>query len=327
MFQSTITPEGTPPTTPAAFRQHMLVETGRNYANFRKTLTPRYGRVIADIALGYAALGGWLVLIGQAHGLVAGVAAASVGAVGVGFLIAYLQLFIHEGAHYNLAASKQRNDWMADWLICWHVGTAISAYRATHSEHHRYLGDARDTEVSYLNALTPRFLIEMLTGLHALRVFRARTTAAPPASASPTAAPASKSRLPLLRGLAIHALLIGAMLALGAWPAALAWVAGIAIPYPLFATLRPMLEHRPTVGMVDDGASVTRLFDDGAFARIFGGAGFNRHFLHHLEPQISYTRLGELEAHLAKTSMGPVLDAHRATYLGTFVQLIREGQA
>ena len=320
MFQSNVIADGAAPTTPGAFRQYMLRETGQGYAKFRKTLTPHYARVLADIGLGYAALGGWLVLVAQASGVVAGLAAACAGAVGVGFVVAYLQLFIHEAAHHNLAATKRRNDRIADWLLSWQVGTSIAAYRATHSEHHRYLGHDRDTEISYRNPLTFRFLAEMLIGLHALRVFRSRKARAK------VATPA-RSRMPMLRGLGIHALLLGTMLAFGAWPAALAWTGGIAILYPFFATLRQVLEHRPTPGMVDDGASVTRLFGDGPFARIFGGAGFNRHLLHHLEPQLSYTRLGDLDAYLATTSIGPVLDTRRANYLGTLGQLLRERRA
>lgn len=320
MFQSPIVAADAPPLNPAAFRQHMLVETGQRYAGFRKTLTPDFRRVLIDIALGYAALTVVLVLVGQASGVLGGLAAACAGAIAVGFLVAYLQLFIHEGAHFNLAATRARNDRIADWLVCWQVGTSIVTYRATHGEHHRYLGRDGDTEVSYRHALTPRFVAEMLFGVHALRVFAAR-------NGQPHRV--ARSYAPLLRGLFLHAAIVGALLALGWWPAILAWIVGIAVVFPFFATVRQLLEHRPAVGMAGEGESeaVTRLFGDGPFARIFGGAGFNRHLLHHLEPQISYTRLGELEAFLKSTSMAPVLDARRATYLGTFAQMIRENRA
>ncbi|TKD51730.1 fatty acid desaturase family protein [Sphingomonas baiyangensis] len=317
MFERPIVAADAPPFTPAAFRQRMFAETGGDYAQYRRLLTPRYGRAWLDIALGYAALCGWLVLVAQAGGLVAGLAAASIGAIGVGFLVAYLQLFIHEAAHFNLAASKRVNDRIADWAICWQIGTTIAAYRATHGEHHRHLGRERDTEISYRHALTRRFVIEMLTGVHALRVFLSRRGEA--------RSTAGGSRVPLLRGIAIHAVLLVAMLALGAWPAALAWVGGIAVAFPFFATVRQLLEHRALPGMADEGDAVTRLFDDGVFARIFGGAGFNRHLLHHLEPQISYTRLADLEAFIMQTTMRADLAARRTTYARTFAELLREG--
>jgi fatty acid desaturase len=320
MFQSPVVAVDALPVTPAAFRQRMLMETGQRYGAFRKKLTPHHGRVLSDIALGYAALAGWLVLVGQASGIVAGLGAAAAGAIGVGFLVAYLQLFIHEAAHFNLAATRKTNDRVADWLICWLVGTSIAAYRATHAEHHRHLGREGDTEVSYRHALTPMFVAEMLTGVHALRVFRTRggQTRAKAATAS------TASRTPLLRGLSLHAGIVCALLWLGWWPAVLAWLGGVGVAFPFFATVRQLLEHRPTDAMRDEGDSVTRLFGDGLFARVFGGAGFNRHLLHHLEPQVSYTRLGELETFLKTTSMAELLDARRASYLGTFRELIRE---
>jgi fatty acid desaturase len=324
MFQGPIVAADALPLTPAAFRQRMLVETGPLYAAFRKTLTPHHGRVLSDIALGYAALTGWLVLVGQTSGvvagpggIVAGLGGATAGAIGVGFLIAYLQLFIHEAAHFNLAATRKTNDRVADWLICWLVGTSISAYRATHAEHHRHLGRDGDTEVSYRHALTPMFVAEMLTGIHALRVFRARR-------GQTRSNAAMVSRAPLLRGLSLHAVIVGALLWFGWWPAVLAWLGGIGVAFPFFATIRQQLEHRPTANMRDAGDAVTRLFGDGPLARIFGGAGFNRHLLHHLEPQVSYTRLGELETFLKNTSLAELLDARRASYLGTFSELIRE---
>lgn len=318
MFHGPITASDATPLTPAVFRERMLFETGGAYAQYRRTLTPNRATVLTDIGLGYAALAGTIVLTAQADGLVVGIAAAVAGAVAAGFFVAYLQLFIHEAAHYNLAASKTANDRIADWLICWQVGTSIAAYRSTHSEHHRHLGKPGDTEVSYRHALTPRFLVEMLTGVHAMRVFLSRSEGAAPAS--------PRSRLPLLRGIAVHFVLVAIMVGAGAWSAALAWIGGIGVAFPVFATVRQLLEHRPTGTMVDEGDAVTRLFDDGLFARIFGGAGFNRHFLHHLEPQISYTRLPDLEAAIRRTGLSAALDTRRTTYLATFRELIGEGR-
>ena len=246
-----------------------------------------------------------------------GLIAAGLGAVGIGYAIAYLQLFIHEAAHYNLAATRRANDLIADWLICWQVGTSIAAYRRTHAEHHRHLGRVEDTEISYTRALTGRFLAEMATGIHALRVFAGRAgggEGAPP-----------RRLKPLLVGAAAHAVIVAALLALGAWPAALAWLGGIGIVFPLFATLRQLLEHRPVRGQTAHGA-VTRLFGNDPLSRSFGGAGFNRHLLHHIEPQVSYTRYDSLEAYLMRTSIAPALDARRAGYARLFADLLREGR-
>ena len=68
--------------------------------------------------------------------------------------------------------------------------------------------------------------------------------------------------------------------------------------------------------------AVTRIFADGLFSNIFGGAGFSRHLLHHWEPQLSYTRLGDLERYLCATSIGGIIDARRTTYLQAFRDIL-----
>jgi fatty acid desaturase len=290
-------------------------ETEGDYARFRRALKPRYHIVWRDMMLGYAALLAslWAVQIPQNPLL--SLFAVAVGAVVIGFFVAYLQLFIHEAAHYNLAADRQKSDRIANTLIAWQVGTSIEAYRRVHFEHHRHLGHAEDGERSYTYALRWRFLFEMLTGIHAIRVFLERRNA-------PQKATQSKSPMPLVRGATVHAVLIMVLLALGAWSSALAWVGGMAIFFPLFATLRPMLEHRPTDGdgsvLPGESEAVTRMFDDGVFARFFGGAGFNRHLLHHWEPQLSYTRLPELDRYIANLKVGATLNEKRTTYYQAF---------
>jgi hypothetical protein len=72
--------------------------------------------------------------------------------------------------------------------------------------------------------------------------------------------------------------------------------------------------------MQDHGA-FTRLFKGGIFANTFGGAGFNRHLLHHWEPQVSYTNLPELEAFLETTAMRHIMQQRRTTYRETFCRL------
>ena len=78
----------------------------------------------------------------------------------------------------------------------------------------------------------------MVTGIHALRVFTGR-------AGGETQEKAAGMLKPLLVGAAAHLTILATLLALGAWPAALAWIGGIGIFFPLFATLRQLLEHRP----------------------------------------------------------------------------------
>ena len=74
---------------------------------------------------------------------------------------------------------------------------------------------------------------------------------------------------------------------------------------PFFVSLRQTLEHRDEDAhpgsdytRVDHGGDANRLFGDGPVANTLGSAGFNRHALHHWEPQVSLHRLRELERYL-----------------------------
>jgi hypothetical protein len=97
--------------------------------------------------------------------------------------------------------------------------------------------------------------------------------------------------------------------------------------FPLLATLRQALEHRDDKARSDidyaktDQGAYTRLFGDGWFARTFGGAGFNRHLLHHWEPHVSYTRLADLERFLASTPIAAVMEMRRTSYGEAFRRL------
>ena len=310
MFQARIEPAIFDPEDLHSLRARINAETGGHYSAFRNNLSADHRRVMRDIVGGYVAMAA-IIFATATIGLLA----IPLGAVLIGFAVAYLQLFIHEGAHYGLAADRKANDRIANIFICWQVGTEIGSYRMTHWQHHRALGGPGDTEVSYRNPLRLGFIAAMLTGVHALRVFLSRGNA-------PVKDKVKASRGPLLRGVAVHAVFLAALLIVGWWPAAIAWIGGMAVFFPFFATVRQLLEHRPA-GSEGGQLAVTRLFGDGIVERIFGGAGFNRHMLHHLEPQISYTRLRDLEAYLMTTSASAELDARRSTYMRAFGELFR----
>ena len=296
---------------------------GGNYRALVQSLVPRYGVVWRDIAFGYLMLALTVCVVPLFQGSYAVVVAIAIGALSIGYWVAYLQLFIHEGAHYNLWADKKVNDLLSDIFISWQVGTSIGAYRATHFPHHFKLGQADDTEPSYFNALSPRFLVEMLIGVHAIRVYFLRRNRL-------DANCAGASWMPLVRGVLLHLVLLAFMLALGAWSAALAWIVGVGVAFPLFATLRQLLEHRaPDAPVLQDGSreGVTRIFGDGPIARTFGGAGFNRHLLHHWEPTISYTRLKDYERYVMTTSVAAVVRERRTTYWRAFVTIFKADNA
>ncbi len=307
-----------------------MAETGGDYLRFVTGLSPRYWRLWLDIALGYLFLAVILYMVGLLPAGTAQIAGTLLGAAATGYGVAYLQLFLHEAAHYHLASHRGLNDGLCDALISWQVGTRVSRYRPIHFAHHRHLGTRADTENSYFRALGPRLILETLTGVHALRILRNRyrqLDQMPGAGGKSGPDPGPLLRGGLLRGGLLHIVVGAAAFAISGWPGLVAWVLGVGAFFPVFATLRQLLEHRSTAAdpaadyAVTDHGALTRIFGSGPIASTFGGAGFNRHLLHHWEPQISCTRLGDLEHYLGKTCAAPVMAARRSSYLGALTSL------
>ena len=153
------------------FRNQLCNKFGVSYRDFIGGLRPRYGIVFLDIAGAYLALaltlaivywvqrsGGWSVL------------ATIIGSVSVGYWLAYLALFVHEGAHYSIAPDRRTNDLLTNLFAGALTGAIVQRNRIIHWQHHRELGTIRDTERTYFSALNLRFVLEALSGVKAVRV-------------------------------------------------------------------------------------------------------------------------------------------------------------
>jgi fatty acid desaturase len=315
----------------SAVRRELWQADGHAYRDFLKALVPDYGRVRRDVALGYAMLA--LTLIVTAALPSAGVpriVAAVLGAASAGYWIAYLQLFIHEGAHYNLAPERAASDRFCDRYISWMAGTSVASYRQVHFQHHRAIGTVDDSERTYFFPLNLMFVAKGLLGIRAVEVVFARKAIVDRATKAQTPKRGAGGGIatPQLIAVLVHGGIAVVALVLGLWWVALAWVAGVGMVFPFLGALRQLLEHR------DEGAApdadfqtvphgaVTRIFQDGPFGSTFGGAGFNRHLLHHWEPQISYTNLPEFERFLMTTRLRAVIERRRTTYAATFLKLL-----
>ena len=311
-------------------RKSELVDpSGVSYWEYRRGLTPRYGVAWMQIACGwlacFALLGAHMAL--TAWSVAAAVLCAPVFAAALGFAVAYLQLFLHESAHWNLHPRRRVNDLLTDLFVSGPVGMDVGGYRPIHFDHHRFLGSPDDTEISYFDPLNIRFVAESLLGVKALRVVRRRSRRLaekrPPKSA--------RRWLIFAYGAALNAALMLGLALGGWWPVALAWAAGVAVFFPFFGALRQLLEHRDE--FASDNVDYTetvhgaihRIFGDGILASTLGGAGFNRHLLHHWDPQLSCTRLRELERFLLSTQARPFLEEHTTTYGRTFRKLFHFG--
>lgn len=295
------------------------------YVEFRKGLTPHYGLAWAHIALGHLT---WLLalvamIVLEKTKPLYGWLAAVPGGVLVGYTVSALHLFMHEASHYHLAPSKRWNDILSNIFLGPLIGMETNYYRSVHFVHHRLIGTHTDTERSYFNALTLRFILETLTGLRVLRVMGQRK------QNIETHYPAGKSivfknNVMFVVAALLHSVLIGGLLYKGFCATAAAWAAGMGIWFPFFAMFRQILEHRTPqasaavdYSVIDQGAS-HRMFGEGLIASTLGAAGFNRHLIHHWDPSVSYTRLKDVEMFLADTPLQAEVQAAQTTYLKTF---------
>jgi fatty acid desaturase len=315
----------------SALRRELWTASEPSYRDFVRSLKPDFSQVRRDVLFGYLMLLGTIVLtaalpfVGMPR-----ILAAVIGAISVGYWIAYLQLFIHEGAHYNLAADRHASDRFCDRHISWMIGTTVASYRIVHFQHHRALGTVDDSEHTYFFPLNLWFVIKTLFGLRVLEVLFTRKAIVDNShKAIKTKEKAAKASMaPPLVALLVHGGIIVVTYLLGFWWLSLAWIAGVGMVFPFLGALRQLLEHRDEKAdneadfrVVPHGAT-TRMFKEGPLGSTFGGAGFNRHLLHHWEPQISYTNLPALERFLLQTKAGPIIERRTTTYSSAFLNLL-----
>jgi fatty acid desaturase len=317
-------------------RPHIRNSLGISLFDFVRSLEANYRLARHDIAWGHAAL--MLSLAGAAMAEFAGapkLAVAGAGMVLIGYWIAYLQLFLHEGAHWNLAPDREVSDRVCNLSVGWLAGIDVKRYRKVHFQHHRALGTTADSEHSYFFPLNLVFLAKGLLGVRVMEVMLARRQAEACLDGQSGRHVEAAEAEPwldrqLVVGAATHFGIIAILAAIGLWATAAAWLFGVAVMFPLFGALRQLLEHRDenASAMVDyrttDHGAFTRIFSEGPIANTFGGAGFNRHLLHHWEPTVSYTRLKDLELFLSDTPLRAIIERRKTTYARTFASLFRK---
>lgn len=295
-----------------------------SYTVFRNSLKPRYSAVAFDIIKGYFFLlliagaiifldyhsSWWIIILA--------------GSFFIGYVAAYLALFIHEAGHFNIHSDKKKNDRLATIFLCLPFGLSLKSYRKIHWQHHVHLGTPQDAEVSYFHALTKLFVLETLTGIHLLRTMMRKE-----GNDILTKEQVKQSRMMLLAGAFLHLIILTAALITGNWPFAIAWILGFGIFFPFFATIRQILEHRDELAhhatdfYKQPHGKVSRLFVHTVLNSSFGSAGFTRHMIHHWDPLISYTRLKDIEAFLSTSEKtAPIIKASKTTYTSTLKKLL-----
>lgn len=303
---------------------------GRTYAVFRSSLRPAWPVVARDFAFGYlmlAASATLVVVAADAYGAFRALWVV-VGALLIGFWLAFIQLFLHEAAHFNFWPDRRWNDRFANLLIGVWVATDIREYRRIHWDHHRFLGQPSDTERSYFSALGWRFLLESLFLVSAIRVIALRRGKIRDKPAGGAAWGASGLVMPAAAALA-HSLVLATCVWQGQTELALAWLAGNLMVYPLFGALRQLLEHRDAAASaavdysIEPHGKLTRSFKGGPFGSIFGGAGFRWHDIHHFDPELSYTNLARVDDFLQECDAAQAARIERRSYGRVALELWR----
>ena len=168
----------------------------------------------------------------------------------VGFFIANLTLFIHEAAHYNIHKNKRINDYLANIFLCYFIFQSISNYRSIHLEHHRNHGTTKDTENSYFNHPSLLFVIKTIFLYRPIKV--AFTKIFKNNNKDNRSLDLYFFYAILINSLILYLCFLG-----GGFLLVASWALGYLSFFPLFATLRQIIEHRnPSNGKFTDYAKM-----------------------------------------------------------------------
>lgn len=315
------------------WRNELKDVSGRGYNDLRKQLTPRYAWAWTQIALAYvltASIVVAMVVLQPALTVWWQYALAVwLGAVGIGYLVAYFANWFHEATHYLLHPSRLWNDRLTNWLLGILLIHDVRTYRQVHFAHHKHLGECEDTERNYFDSLGVRNIVESLTGVKVMRTLLIRVGVRA-ASIETMQTPETYRNWVSTVGKAVHLVVICGSVYLGEYMLAAAWAFGVLSIFPFFAAMRQLVEHRrPDADPACDytrepHGAYTRVFEGGVFANTFGSAGFNRHLIHHWDPGISCTRFVEVERFLEQSQLGDFYRARKTTYSHGLKLLLRQ---
>lgn len=237
--------------------------------------------------------------------------------------------FFHEAAHFNIHHNRKINDRLANLFLTPFIGLWIKSYRRHHWQHHVHLGTDGDTEISYVTSLNAKNIIASITGVYLAKTVFRYFTVAKDKTGRGTSTESSIKFVSGLCVLAVSQLAITAVLYVTiSIYAAACWLITVFITDMFLANMRQTLEHRDArYGDKDDFSDsphgeVNQMFGTDLLSRHMGGAGFNRHLLHHLDPTVSYTRFDEMEAYLSHTGAASYIDDNRTSYAKRIRELV-----
>jgi fatty acid desaturase len=304
---------------------------GIKWLDYRKKLTPKYEIVWFHLIMGYVGILTVFLVLSQIQQFFTNhhtiIICDFIASIIVGYLIAFIHLFLHEAAHYNIAKTKKINDLLANIFIGVIIGTDIQSYRTIHWDHHRYLGTTLDTEKSYFEPLNFIFFLNSLCGLRVIQILKNRKNRVKKTTYYNNIR--NKNNTIFTLGLTVNITIMVILFKFFNWHGPVVWIFGMGLFFPFFASIRQVLEHRDEFAESNENYNhknhgrVNRIFGSSIFASTFGGAGFNKHLLHHWDPMISYTRLDELERFLMDSNLSHQIVTAKTSYVKTFVKIFK----
>jgi len=302
--------------------------SGLGYLSFRKKLAPTFYKVWIDMALCLLMMALPALFFKEAAGnsLIV-ITLIPLCALWSAYWIHAYGCFFHEGAHFNLHKNKLTNDMISNLLLTPFFGMLVKSYRVSHWEHHKHLGTGKDTEISYLSALSITNLLQVFLGIYHLKtIIRYIQNFKSVGSQAHRNSKSTIFLFTLIFAVIVQVAIASLMFIYISPAAGLSWAIAYFILYPMLAKIRQTLEHRSLdVKIIESSTehgAVHRIFGTDSFSNYFGAAGFNRHLIHHYDPSISYTNFDELEFFLKDTSVAEELFSNRTTYTKTFLNML-----
>lgn len=303
---------------------------GLSYAEFRQDLKPDYTKTWLHIISGLICLVILLVAFVLIENMIPGwyLLTIPVFSILAGFVIAFINLFVHEAGHYYLHPVRKTNDLLANIFLCSWTGLHIKVYRKIHWMHHQDLGTSTDPENSYFNPLSAKFILETISGIHVLRIITNKND-----KTILEKDLRKKSIRMLVIGLLINAAFLFAAIWFGYFQLAIVWILAMFVFFPFFATMRQLIEHRDELAASDRAfyaspkRKMSRLFTDSVFSNLIGPAGFNKHMIHHWDPVLPFTALKKVETFLSECDRTKeIIERSRTTYLAAIKKLRLSGK-
>ena len=303
----------------------VISSEGLSYTKFRQTLKPDYSKTWLHIISGLLSLSALLYIFIIVEDKIPNwyILTIPVFSILAGFIIAFINLFVHEAGHYYLHRDKKTNDLMANIFLCSWTGLHIKVYRRIHWLHHQHLATDSDPEHSYFHALSGKFILETISGIHVLRILLNKNNTHVIEKES-----RKRSFIMLLIGLILNSTFLFAAIWFNHYQLAIVWILAMLVFFPFFATVRQLIEHRDELAASDNAfynspkRKTSRLFTNSIFSILLGSAGFNKHMIHHWDPVLPFTALEKVEVFLADCDKTKeIIKESKTTYFAAIKKL------